>query len=87
MAAPTVTVFDLRYLIRRLLVVFAVTIEVHFSDRFYSVFERIAHAVESIDKTLKTTEDFTSEDQSVKAGITAVHQAKERIPHGTPTTN
>jgi len=86
--AKTITsVFDLRHLIRRLLVVCPVTIEVHFSDRFYGVFERIAVAAESIAQTLKTTPDFTSEDQAVNKAAHDIAEAKNRIPHGTKTTN
>jgi len=53
--------------------------------------ERIATSVESIDQTLKAPpEDFTAEDESVVATTAdvmsathAVHDAQERIPHGT----
>jgi predicted transcriptional regulator len=59
-------------------------IEVHFSDRFYGIFVRIAQAVESINKTLQSPpEDFTKEDQSVKDEIQKLKEAEDRIPHGT----
>ena len=82
--ATTFALCDFRNLARCLLVLFTVRIEVHFSDRFYGIFERIARATESIDKTLKAPpEDFATEDETVQKALTAVNAAKERIPHGT----
>ena len=64
-------------------------IEVHLSEKFYRTFERVAVALESINRTLKApAEDFSVEDASVKATTQdvmsaehAVHDAQERIPH------
>jgi hypothetical protein len=91
-AAAIIAIHNLRNFVCRLLSVLSgasssMTIEVHFSDRFYGVFERIAHAVESIDNTLKTTPDFTDEDKAVKKAAQDLAEAKERIPHGAETTN
>jgi len=83
-AATTFAVFDIRYFVRCLLVYSPVRIDFNFSDRFYRLMERIATSVESIDQTLKAPpEDFTEEDQTVVAATQAVHDAQERIPHGT----
>ena len=57
---------------------------IRFDDRFYRELARIAHAVESIDRTLKAPpEDFASEDQAVNKAAQDLLEAKERIPHGT----
>ena len=72
-------------------------IQVELPLRFYGLFERaivgierIATATESIDQTLKATEDFTDEDQTVLATTQSINEekdevdeAKKRIPHGT----
>ena len=100
MEATTDSVFDVRLDICRVLVVssasiLAMTLEIKLSDRLYRSLERMATALESINRTLVTPpEDFTSEDEVVKASTKdvvsaehAVHDAQERIPHGAETTN
>ena len=81
-------VFDLCHSIGRVLVLLPVTVQLHLSDRFYRLFERVAVALESIDRTLKAPpEDFGSEDKIVRDATQSVHDAQERIPHRTLTTN
>ena len=98
MATQIVGVFNLCRFVRRLLALPStsapVTVQLHLSDKFYRLFERVAVALESIDKTLKAPpEDFTAEDQAVleatriaREATNAVHDAQERIPHRIETT-
>ena len=93
MEATTHSVFAVRRDICRVLAlssasILAMTLEIKLSDRLYRSLERMATALESINRTLVTPpEDFTLEDQAVIEAAQKVAEAKERIPHGAETTN
>lgn len=61
---------------------------INFSNRIIeAAVLRIAKSLESIDSTLQkitTQDDFTSEDDTVKAGTKAVEAATGRVPNPKP---
>lgn len=49
--------------------------------------EHTLHKILGVLSEMKMVDDFSDEDKQVKDATKSIEEAKDRIPHGTETTN